>query len=494
MAGSPKPKRISGVNTSVVLASSKFGLNEGGQPGIFQQLIDMAKARRDVKGALYIGAVTVPLDVLNSNCIIVPKSNVTPEFMSSLTDDIIPVIYNHAFEDDGSGLYYEPNDKPPRVLGRVYSAMIGSVGHANRLFDAICTGQIITDAEAIDRIQSMTDFTQSITWGSPERCCSICGEDIYKSSCPHIPGRMYPVETNDDDGDEGPEAGGPAHRGGQPAAPAAPDPEAEQVLCYEIHKPTRAFENSFVLLPAYRECTVKAVEKNSASMKMPHAIFQYNAKTQIVKQEPSTLAPAGSHVTMNTHNETETELSPMELKDIATMVENVSKTIEGIKSDVAALKTNGVTAPEAPAPAAAPAAPAAPTTTPEAGITASQVKDLVSEGNTVVVNEIKSLAEKVVNGLGEVTKALGAIVPTPAETPAPAAVPAPAETPAAPASNAAAPEAPAATPAPEAPAAPAAAPAETASNSATPAAPAAPESEKPALESSKVFATLMGQK
>lgn len=495
MARPSKPAVAPRYITPVFLSSSKFGVNDNGQPGIFQQLIDSAKARLDAKGALYIAAVTVPLDVMNSNCIIVPQKNITPEFMSSLTDDLIPVIYNHAFSDDGSGLYYEPNNKPPRILGRVYAAMIGSVGHAGRSFNAICTAQIITDAEAIERIQSMTDFTQSITWGSPDRICSICNEDVYKGPCPHVPGRMYSLDA--EDGEDSPQQ--------QPSTP--PESTGEEELCYEIHTPQRAYENSFVMMPAYRECTVKAVEKNSTSMRVPHGIFQYNAKTQIVKPAvaptPGTSAPTSSHVILDTHNETETELSPMELQDIATMVENVSKTLETIKTEVSALKTNGVQAPAtASAPAAAPAAAPAPTAAPEGALTVSQVKDVVTESNTAVVNELKAVSEKITNSLGEMTKVLSGLTPAPASAPAPAAAPAAGE-PAAPAtSSAAAPEAPAATPetaAPAAvPAAPAAAPVDTASSSAAapvaPAAPAAPVKEEPKLESSKVFENLMGQK
>lgn len=223
---------------------------------VYKQLIDLSKKRIEIPGALYIASVTIPLEKPNANHIVVGPSDISQNFLDSFVQPYpIPILHGHLETSEG------PFDtgRPAQVYGRVTAAMVDSVKAGNRRMKAVVTGQVITEQNTIERIMSMTDYTQSITWLAEAKNCTIC--NAAAPFCEHIRGNVYPVLDKNG------------------------DPTGKEELALERHRPKRAIEESFVLVPAYEDAMIKAIEKNSVGAdphlvddNVPQALFAYSKK------------------------------------------------------------------------------------------------------------------------------------------------------------------------------------------------------------------------
>jgi len=290
---------------------------------LFQSLVKSAKKQLNVPGALYIAAITIPLGKPNARFIAVESESVTKQFLKSFIEPYpIPILYNHA--DSAGGMFEEPPSNPPRIYGRVLSVSTGTIKHSGKTMEVLATGQIITDEEAKCRIESMTDFSQSISWLAESKKCSICSEP--PGYCDHRPGRVEEILN-----DKGEVKG--------------------EKLALELHVPKRAIENSFVLIPAYEDAMLKAIERNSlVNQPSPYALLDFTVKNsvqgvELPKTTPSPesgeegqVSPTGeTNGTMIT-DETTIEGSEMDIKEILEKLTGIQNSVEAMGKEIDELK------------------------------------------------------------------------------------------------------------------------------------------------------------
>lgn len=199
-------------------------------------------------GALYIASEVMPFDLPSENYKRVNYDSEAKRFLKTFTSpQPIPVIYNH---NDGLEPLSSFSGKP-EVAGRVLSVAV-----AEGIFKvpSIFAGQMIVNKESIERIQDMIDYTQSISYMPKGYICEECGSDGTSEDCPHYPGQVI----KDKNGKE------------------------RRVVFTVI--PNYAAELSFVLVPAYRNARVVAMEQNSIRQPIPEfrAVTFYNKKIQEV--------------------------------------------------------------------------------------------------------------------------------------------------------------------------------------------------------------------
>lgn len=218
-------------------------------PPVYQKVINDAKKYMNMAGALYIASEVMPFDIPSENYKRVKYDAEAKKFLKTFTNpQPIPVIYNH---NDGTDPWMSMEGKPD-VAGRVLSNAVADGVYG---VPTVFCGQMITDKESIERIQSMIDYTQSISYMPKGYICEECGMDGNSDDCAHYPGQII----KDKNGKE------------------------RRVIFTTI--PNYAAELSFVLVPGYRNARVVAMEQNNAGgvpITGVKAISYYNKKVQEV--------------------------------------------------------------------------------------------------------------------------------------------------------------------------------------------------------------------
>ena len=213
----------------------------------YDSLLNKAKKLRNVAGALYIVAESLPFDVVNLNYKKVPYNSKTSKELgaTSIIPYARPIIYNHS---DGSH-----SDEAPNIVGRMLAWGIQDNGRGTK---SLYTAQAIIDKNTIERINNLLDYTQSITYRANTYVCDLCGALHPQTICDHYPGDII------EDGSQG---------------------EPKRVT-FSMHA-NRIMEQSFVLKPAYDDTVIVAQEQNSVNGgkgKFGQAIIEYNNKVAIV--------------------------------------------------------------------------------------------------------------------------------------------------------------------------------------------------------------------
>lgn len=246
-----------------VFEISSFGIEsaEETRPE-FSNLINKAMSRMTkihgsdfIKGKLFVAGVTLPLDRRNSNNWIVPSENVYESFMKTFVSPYgIPIVHNHTTAPGGFAM---DRGDPAPTAGRIINVHISETENAEGKFNAILSGQMIDSPESIDRVMAAKDYTQSVSYKVSAELCSLCGLPMYYGQCKN------------------------GHFVGQPVT----DEEDKYTgqIPLEAHVPERAIENSFVLVPAFREAVLSAVKMNSATVERPTpnlSLFHYVKSNQ----------------------------------------------------------------------------------------------------------------------------------------------------------------------------------------------------------------------
>lgn len=200
------------------------------------RLIAEAKKVRDLPGALYLATEAMPFDVLSGNFKRTPYNSQSKAFaQTAITPYYRPILYSH---DDGSGGMFMPGMKPV-IAGRVLSSIINDNGRGGK---SIFTGQVITDKDSIERVNSFIDYSQSISFYPQAYTCDVCGADPMKGcGLEEDAQRCYNL------GKEVNETGN----------------KKRKVRVTWSVLPSYIAEISFVATPAYQDAMVLGIEQNS---------------------------------------------------------------------------------------------------------------------------------------------------------------------------------------------------------------------------------------
>ena len=221
----------------------------------YDNLIKKAKELKDVPGALYVVSEALPFDEVNYNHKRVPFDKKLSQVLGNSCTNPMPkpIIYNH--EDGG----WSP--EAPNVVGKIFSWGIQDNGRGSKsLYNAQC----ITDKNTIERIYTLTDYSQSITYYADTYVCDLCGAVHPQTICDHYPGDII------EDGKE----------------TSAQKPPRR--VTFSLHA-NRVSEQSFVLKPAYDNVMLLAYEQNSSGNSgkggIGRAVMEYSNKKSIVVPE-----------------------------------------------------------------------------------------------------------------------------------------------------------------------------------------------------------------
>jgi len=275
-------------------------------PKLYQDLINKSKQLNNIEGALYLAAETMPFEVVSENYKYVSYDKDGKNLVKSLITK--PIIYNHEDGSEGGGLFGGDPVGKPEIAGRILASQVhtGAAG-TNSIF----TGQMITDKDAIDRIMSMLDYNQSISFFPKGYICDVCGLDAYDENCNHRVGAIL----------EGKQAKSSKKDG--------------RVVWKAI--PEYAAELSFVLIPAYRDASIKAYEQNSIGNNRNTMLSysSYTPKSSIVVPESAALQNLnGSPLDTNSKIKENSDIIKNKNKEEDNMDEKVLEQLTNALSDI----------------------------------------------------------------------------------------------------------------------------------------------------------------
>lgn len=310
------------------------------------RLISEAKKVKDLPGALYLATEAMPFDVMSGNYKRTPYNNQSNAFARTAIQPYYkPILYSH---DDGSGGMFMPGMKP-NIVGRVFSVAVADNGRGGK---SIFTGQVITDKESIDRVNSFIDYSQSIAFYPQSYTCDVCGEDPMKGC-----GLESDVSRCYNLGKE-----------------VSTDKSKKKTLVTWSVIPSNIAEISFVAIPAYPDAQVLGIEQNSIGQHLVapnvrqgalETFFQYKKKEGFIavgdiptgkenNNQTDSEKPPVSENSGTIGSEGNQEQDDMELKELAEKFEalktELNSALEGFKTRIDEIATKVANAtPAAPA-------------------------------------------------------------------------------------------------------------------------------------------------
>lgn len=360
--------------------NATIGANGPKNGALYNRLIAEAKNVKNIPGALYLATEAMPFDSLSGNFKRTPYNNQSKAFAATATSPYFkPILYSH---EDGTGFF---GGTRPNIVGRVLSQAIADNGRGGK---SIFTGQVITDKEAIERVNSFIDYSQSISFYPQGYTCDVCGEDPMKgcgmdesaNRCFNL-GKEITVEKS----------------------------KKKTRVTWSVI-PNYIAEISFVAIPAYQDAMVLSMEQNSLGqgLVMPRmggleSYYQYQKKDGLItvgdiptgKEQNNSDKGTTEQSSGTIGSESNQEQNDMELKEqLEAFKKEVSETLAGFEkrfTELADKVSNGQTEASAKAEAEKKAKEEAEKNAQAASGQADLNKAL--EGITVLVEQNKKLTE-----------------------------------------------------------------------------------------------------
>lgn len=265
------PKNETIVNFLPVMEASKA--KSSNLSTLQRALIDQAKKVHNVRGALYICSEVMVFNEPSRHYKTVYYDSEGQRFVKTLVEPVpIPVLHNHIDGTSESHTVMADGGKI-KGAGRVLT-VAADKNDAGQT--ALFAGQVIFDKETIDRIMSLTDYSQSISIRPKSYFCEECKINALSDECPHMPGDII-----------------------DPGTPK------ERFVYWKL-VPDFAVEFSFVFAPAYPTARVLSVEQNSIASRNGNmlcytpALFSLSA--QDVRTEQAAVEPSEEKNAVTIHS------------------------------------------------------------------------------------------------------------------------------------------------------------------------------------------------